>query len=189
MKHSLTILALAGSLFASGAAQAQQAADAGGYLLGAFGQSSFDVDCTGASSCDKNGSALKLVGGYRMASGIALEGVLMNFGKATARDTGLDVTLKIQAIGVGAAFSADLSPSWIGTLRLGIASVKTTGEVSGILSGSESERKTKPYFGLGLGYKIAPNMWIEGGLDSTRGEIEGDDGTVSAVSIGLGIRF
>lgn len=190
MKHHLAALALAtAALFTSGAAQAQHAADAGGYLLGAFGVSSFEVDCTGTSSCDKNGSSLKLVGGYRMASGIALEGVLMNFGKAKARDSGLDVTLKIQAAGLGAAFSADLSPAVNGTLRLGIASVKTSGDVSGFVSGSISERKTKPYFGFGLGYRFAPNMWLEGGFDSTTGEIEGDDGTVSAFSIGLGLRF
>lgn len=190
MQKHLTILALASAtLLASGAAQAQNTANAGGYLLGAFGQSSFDVDCSGTSACDKNGSMTKLVAGYRLGSGVAIEGVFMNFGKATARDSGLDIAIKIQAAGLGAAFTADLSPALNGTLRVGVASVKTTGDVTGALSGSISERKTKPYFGLGLGYKFSPSVWLEGGFDSTTGEIEGDDGRVSAFSIGLGLRF
>ncbi len=178
-------------LAATGLVHAQaQAQDRGGYLLGAFGKSSYNIDCEGFRQCDKSGSMTKVVAGYRMNQGLAIEGVAMNFGKATAADSGVDVDAKITAYGVGAALMFDMTPQFGGVLRLGAASVKATATGRGFgITVSESETKIKPYYGIALAYRFSKAVWFEAGYDGTSGEIEGDSGRVTGLSLGVGLRF
>ena len=77
-------LATAALLTLVAAAQAQ----ASSYLLVGGGRSDFSLDCSGTSACDTSGSALQLVGGHRMASGWALEGLYVNFSKTFGTELG-----------------------------------------------------------------------------------------------------
>jgi len=82
-------------LAATGLVHAQaQAQDSGGYLLGAFGKSSYDIDCEGFRQCDKSGSLTKVVAGYRMNQGLAIEGIALayRFSKAVWFEAGYDGT-------------------------------------------------------------------------------------------------
>jgi OOP family OmpA-OmpF porin len=167
-----------------------QAADGGGYVLVAGGRSHFSEDCTGLSNCKVNGNAVKLAGGYRLGSGLAIEAMGMDFGKATGSALGVNVELKARAVGAGVAFHADIAPKWMASVRLGLASVKVKANgSSGGFSMSDSETSTKPYVGIGLGYAFTDTVSLQCGFDSTRGKYQGQNETISAWTVGIGARF
>jgi OmpA-OmpF porin, OOP family len=186
-------LLVASALVATGSTFA--ADTPGGYLLIAGGTSHVSADCSGTSSCDNNGNSFKLVGGWRLGGGIAIEGVALDLGKAKASvpigSSLVQGELKSKGYGVGLAVYGDLSPTWSATARLGIASMKGTVNVSsGSLSGSDSKTSTTAYVGLGLAYRFTDTVSAELGFDSTRVKFPGDeDATVRAFTLGVGIRF
>lgn len=179
---ALAALTLAGSAFAADAP--------GAYLLIGGGNSHFNNDCAGTTKCDNNGNAFKFAAGWRLGNGIAIEGVAQDFGKSTATALGVDVELKAKLYGIGAAVYGDFSPNWTGSARLGVGSVKMTGSGrQGTVSVSQSESSTQLYAGLAVGYRFTPTVSAELAWDSTRGKIFGETGNISALTLGIGIRF
>ncbi len=175
-------LALTGSAFA--------ADTPGAYLLIGGGPSHFNNDCGGTSKCDNTGNSFKFAAGWRLGNGIAVEGVAQDFGKSTATVLGVDEEFKAKLYGIGAAVYADFAPNWTGSARLGVGSVKMTGSGRlGTVSISESESSTQVYAGLAVGYRFTPAVSAELAWDSTRGKILGETGNISALTIGIGIRF
>jgi OmpA-OmpF porin, OOP family len=165
-----------------------QAADApGAYLLVGGGASHYNTDCAGTTKCDNNGNAFKFVGGYRFGNAIAAEIVSYNFGKAQYSVPGANLELKGTALGGGAAVYAELAPNWVGTIRLGIASVKMKGTVPNV--GSTSDSSTNAYAGLALAYQFTPAVSAEVAWDSTKGKVAGTSGNLSALTVGVGVKF
>ena len=180
------LLATAALLAMTGAAHAQ----AGGYALIGGGRSDFKVDCSGTSACDKSGNALQLIGGYRFASGWALEGLYANLGKTTANSGGIRVEVKGTALGAGGAFFVDLNPSWMLTGRLGLASVKLDGRARlGNLVGDVSDSSANLYTGLAVGYNFSKTLGAELGYLRTSGEIEGEKGNIGALTLSARFSF
>jgi len=184
---ALTALALAGSAFAADAP--------GAYLLVGGGKSHLSADCAGTTSCDSNGNAFKVVGGWRLGSGIAIEGVAFDFGKAKATvplgGVNYAAELKSKAFGAGVAVYGDFAPSWSATARLGIASVKGTVNASGGgTTGSQSKTSTQAYVGAGIAYRFTDTVAAELAFDSSRAKFAGDQtATVRAITLGIGVRF
>jgi OmpA-OmpF porin, OOP family len=174
---------LAGLLLAA-AAQAQTATN---YLSLGAGPSKYNDSCEGVSRCDTTGTGFKLVAGHQFSQGLAVEGVVMNFGKLTGSDSGFDITLKAQAIGIGAAVYGNLSPTVTVLARLGIAQVKLKVNATGGFSDSEST--TKPYAGLGLQWNFMPSTFLDVSWDSTQAKYAGENENVSTFSVGVGLRF
>lgn len=172
------------TLVVSGAAAAQP------YVAVSAGGSKVDVDCEGASTCDKSGTAFRLLGGYKFTPNLALEAGYMNFGKARFADTGLSLDLKADAFTVGGAYHADFASNWNFVARLGLASMNTKGFATvGAVSGSLSELNAQLYGGLGVGYKISKNMSLDLAMDVSKVEIEGEKSNVAAYTVGLTFGF
>lgn len=180
-----TLFIVAAGLTLALAAQAQT--PAGGYLAVGAGVSKYNDSCEGLSQCDTTGTGFKFTGGYALGNGFAVEGVYLNFGKSSASAAGLSVEVKSTAFGLGGAYTLPLSSSWDFVARLGVARVKTKGTVIGL--GSASDTGTSPYFGLALGWKMSPSTYLELGWDSTQARFEGEKESVSALTLGLGLRF
>ena len=183
MKQNLVFIA---GLLAAMVSQAQQ----GGYVAVGGGMSKYNEDCSGTTNCDTTGNAFKLTGGYELFNGFAVEGVYLNFGKARARASGIDVAIKSNAVGAGGAFFARLNPSLALVARLGVARVKVSATAAG-LGGtfSDSENTTKPYAGIGLTWAFVPAAYLDVGWDSTQGKLSGSKETISAFTVGVGLRF
>jgi OOP family OmpA-OmpF porin len=180
------LLAAATLLALAGAAQAQ----AGGYMLIGGGRSDYKADCSGTTSCDNSGNALKIAGGYRFGSGWAAEGLYLNFGKSSATFGATAVELKATALGGGAAFFADLGPNWGFTGRLGLASVKLKGRARlGTLVGNVSDSSANLYAGLGVNYNFTPNAGLELGFLRTNAEFEGEKGNITAFTLSARFTF
>lgn len=164
------------------------AAMAQGYVGIGAGASHLNGDCTGTTSCDTSGNSIKVYGGYGFGNGLSVELGYLDFGKATATVGGINGSIKTSGLLLGGAWRAAFSPDWGGSLRLGLANVKTEVNASGGgASGSASETTTQPYFGFGIDYALSKNAKVELGADFSRSEIQGSKGDVRA--IGIGVRF
>jgi hypothetical protein len=173
-------------------AQVQPTSTAGGYVYGAVGRSDYNNDCTGFRDCKNSATASKLGGGYRFASGWAVEGVVLNFGKARATDIARGIKLELQATGAGlaAAHFAELAPKVYAVVRLGVTSMKL--EASGRLSNfstTTSDRSTSLYSSFGVGYAFSNAFYGELAFDATQAKFQGETSRVNAFSAGLGLRF
>lgn len=185
---ALTALVLAVS------AQAQSTNDAinapGAYGLLGVGQGHLNADCNGIQACDRNAVGGKAILGYSFGNGFALEGGYSHFGKFKAADGAVGLSAKPEALSIGGAYTAALSPDWGLTGRLGVARVRTklNNEV-GQLSGSDSETKTQPIVGLGLNYAMTPAVRLELGIDATRAQYQGEKINTRMVSLGARMAF
>lgn len=170
------------------------------YSGAAIGSARTNVDCAGTTSCDKTDSGWKLFGGYQFNPNWAAEVTYFDFGKAKV--TGIDETLgtitgEIENTGFGAgmALRQNLAADWNFVARFGLASIKTkvSGAVTGIGSGSDSDRNGQPYAGLGVGYKLSKSMSVDAARDFSKGKYNKNGvetkGNVSMNSIGVTAGF
>lgn len=189
-----TAIALAAALLAFGA-QAQTtnrstASQAHPYGLLSLGQSRLNVDCNGVQSCDKSGTGGKAMLGYAFGNGFAVEAGYANFGKFRASNGPLSVSGKPEALVLGGAYTAALTPEWGLTGRLGAAHVRTKlNAETGMLSGSDKETKTQPIVGLAVNYALTPSTQLELGIDATRAEYQGERTNLRMVSLGARMAF
>ncbi len=199
MRTMLTALAAAAVVSIPAAASAQ------GYVGAAVGAARINVDCSDLDSCDKTSTGWKAFGGWRVHPNLAVEAVYMDFGKVKASDFDeeLDATIrgsaKGRSLGLGVAASADVGGGLSAVARLGFARNRLELSASALgVSESDTTSATRPYFGLGLGYKVTPNVSIDVGFDTTRfrytdvndaGEDVRRSATARLLAVGLGMSF
>ena len=160
------------------------------YAGGDLGLSHFDVDCSGAQSCNRDGTSVNVYGGYGFGNGWAVELGYISFGEATAKVGG--VTPKIEASGLklGVAYLAPLNRDWDFSARLGAVNMKTKrSESAGALTVSATDTQVTPYFGLGLDYKVSKTLKLTGGLEFSRAEFDGDVAALRALTVGARVAF
>lgn len=167
------------------AAQAQTAA--GGYVGIGAGMSKYNESCEGVSNCDTTGTALKFTGGYALGNGLAIEGLYLGFGKMKGSLAGTSVEIKSTAVGIGGAYAFPMGKDSALIARLGVARVKTKGTVIGF--GSESENGTSAYFGLAATWNLSPSTYLEVAWDGTQAKFGDGKESVSALTLGVGLRF
>jgi OOP family OmpA-OmpF porin len=197
MERSLHAIAGAMALIGATAANAQ------GYVGAGAGPARIDVDCAGATTCDKTSTGYKLYGGYQFGGGLAVEGVYFDWGKARAAaseivdvegvPTTITGSLKVRGdgFGVGVAYFFPVSPAWVPVVRAGI--VRNTGKTTAnlnSLSASDSFHNTTAYLGLGIGYKFTPNLAVTGEADFSKVKYgPSDKANTRLLSIGMRYNF
>lgn len=160
------------------------------YGLLSIGQGHLNVDCTGVQTCDRTTTGGKAMLGYSFGNGFALEGGYTNFGRFHASQGALGLSARPEALSLGGAYTANLTPDWGLVGRLGVARVRTKlAAEAGSLSGSDSESKTQPIAGLALNYALTPSARLELGVDATRAQYQGERSTVRMVSLGARVAF
>lgn len=170
--------------------QAQSSSKPNVYGQLSIGQGHLNADCTGVQACDRNAFGGKAVFGYSFGNGFALEGGYTNFGKYRASQGAVGLQARPEALSLGGAYTADLTPDWGLTGRVGVATVRTKlGADVGLLSGSDSERKTQPIVGLAVNYALSPTTRVELGVDATRAQYQGEKSNVRLVSLGARMAF
>lgn len=178
------------ALVASTAVHAQRA-----YVGGALGKTQFSLqDCD--EDCTRRVTGGKVFAGYRFANGWALEGSYFRFGKVKENvvvgSVGWTASLQGETLGFGAAYTFfGLDGSALNaTVRAGLGANKVTlGASTAGFSGSSSETKVRPYFGLGVGYAVTKNVNIDLGVDFTRFTSDDLDATARARLLSLGATY
>lgn len=171
------------------------AAAAQPYGVVSVGASRLGLDCEGAASCDKNDVGAKVIAGYKFAPSWAAEVGWFEYGKATASDTGVSVSVRNTAFGLGAAFHQDLTADWNAVARFGLARVETklSGSISGVGSASDTDKNTQAYLGMSVGYRLSKATTLELAWDYGRSKFNKDgideSGGINVLSIGLSSGF
>jgi OOP family OmpA-OmpF porin len=143
------------------------------YMVASGGLARSNEDCSGVSSCDKNGIGFKLLGGYKLTPNLGIEGGYYNLGKVSAADSGVSMSIKSAGFGVGIAGFVDLAPQVRGFGRLGVASLKTKLDWSYMsLRGGVSDTNVALLFGLGAGYALTKNLSIDANVDFGKHKID-----------------
>ncbi len=187
MKHAI---ALAAITFFAGAAQAD-----GLYASIAGGLTKADLDCGGTTACDNSGTGLRAAFGWQANPVLAVEGLYLNLGKATATVPisgfgNVSAEFKSTFLGAAAVLRLPLSPSLDLDLRLGGGQVKTTLSLRGTgVAGSFSDDGFQPLFGLGMSYSFSPQLRLIGQWETTRSDFEGEKADVSALTVGVRWNF
>lgn len=181
MKKQAIVLA---ALIGAASAQAQV------YGTVAAGSAHLNVDCTGATTCDKSDTGVKLVGGYGFGNGFSLEAGYISFGKFSGSDGTISAKIKPTAFTLGGAYALPLGSDWGMNVRLGVAQVKTKIDAAvGAATGSDSQSKAKVYAGIGVTYAVSKEFKLELGLDSTDAQYSDLKATVRLISLGATYAF
>jgi OOP family OmpA-OmpF porin len=185
------LIAAAALLACVGGASAQV------YVGGALGATNQDVDCQGASKCDKNAVGGKLYAGYAIDPVFALEAGYANFGKFSASGTvsGLGLVpldLRSSAVFILGAIRGAVVPDMKLVGRLGMANVTSKIDVSApSVSGTDSMSEISAYYGIGLEYTINKNLSASVEADFTKSAdvAETGNGLIRMISVGAQYRF
>ncbi len=159
------------------------------YVGGGMGSSHTSIECSSGLSCDESGTAYKVYGGYDLGSNFGLELGYIDFGKASISGPGGKAELKASAVTLGIGYAAPISGDWGFSGRVGVANVKAKASSPTNSFIGDSETKTKAFFGLGLSYAVTKQLKLEVSGDFTRAELDGDDSSVRALTLGARYDF
>jgi OOP family OmpA-OmpF porin len=190
------LIATAALALASTAGTAQ-AKDADPWYAGVdLGAGRVNIDCSGTTSCDKTGTTSRLTIGKRLNETFSLEGSYVDFRgvKASVNQPPFGtISGKFKSTGfevAGLAHTPEMN-GFSGYAKLGVASMKTTGSVSipGVGGESVSQRKTTPVVGVGVNYKLSPQLALTAGYDWRRLSLEGEKETAHGLTAGARFSF
>lgn len=187
LRQALVTVALAA---AAGAASAQAL-----YIGGAGGVTRSNADCSGTVSCDNSDTGWKAYVGYNINPmfGVEVVGYDMGGGKAVVVFPGsnpINGSLKITGFALAGVINVPLGASVDMIGRLGFGSNKLKVDVtSGSLSGSDSETSAQGLWGIGLAFKLSPNLSIRTEIDGTSATYFGERFDSTLFSVGLSAKF
>lgn len=164
-------------------------------MAGSVGHARVSLDCSVSTSCDKIDTGYRLIGGWEFMPGWAAEVAYYDYGDAQTATGAVTGTVRDTAVSLGAAYTQELAPDWSLTARAGLASVKTrlSGSAGGQVSGSDSDRNVRLVGGLGVGYRLTPELMLEAGLDFSQAKYDKNgvdtSGRITLLSLGLKFKF
>lgn len=159
------------------------------------GLTEFNVDCTGAVSCDNSSSGGKFYGGFSFNHNVAAEIGYIDFGTAKqsgyAYSTLINVDLEATAVTAAVALRGPLAHGLTAVGRVGVAQVRMTGKASSAYAAApdHSETATKLYVGIGLEHDFTNKLKGSLTADFTDGEIYGESGSLRMLGVGLQYAF
>jgi OmpA-OmpF porin, OOP family len=165
------------------------------YFGGAGGATHSNADCTGTSSCDNSDTGWKAFAGYNINPMFGVEAVGYDMG--TIRATvpislfgPVNASLKTTGFALAGVINVPIGATVDLMGRLGVASNKLQADVIGSnVIGSGSENSTGPLWGIGLAFKISPNVAIRTELDGTSATFGGERFDTTLLSLGLSFKF
>ena len=178
-KWSRAVGALCGAVLVAmplvGQAQTMAFGQAKPFSLGLAGSSThWRTGCLSTTGCDRNDAGWRLTGAWQFAPQGALELVAADQGRVHAEamgDAGLRTSeLRLRGAGVNLAWLLPLTPEWLFTARAGAIGnrarfTETAGP--GLMVEESTRTRTDPMLGLGLSWRVAPTVSLDGRLDWT----------------------
>ncbi|MFN9281508.1 MAG: outer membrane beta-barrel protein [Betaproteobacteria bacterium] len=158
------------------------------------GTSRADIDCTGALTCDRNGTAWKLYGGYMFHPNFGAQAEIYRQGHARFSASLTDGTvvngeLKGEGIGLyGLAVARDGIWSVFG--KAGVLTSRMSGTLRvADLGNSQRETHTHLGWGAGVGVDWTKNFGARLEFERLRGRLQGESVDVDQVTAGIVARF
>ncbi len=183
-------------------------AGAQSYVGAAIGSGKYKTDCAGATSCDMSDTVFKLYAGQRVNDWASAEAAYIRFGEGTLKGAvtvdGVTVNItdyaqRAQALVLMAAFRREVVTGLEGVARIGAAVVHGKVAASGVIVGgdfdgasasvSRSDTTLRPYFGLGLSYRVLSNLKATLDYDRTSFSIDGETEGVHSFMAGVAYQY
>ena len=165
-------LATAALLAAGPAAAAADDVPQSFNVSAAGGRSHVDADCTGLTTCQKDDTAFKVIGGWNLNPGLSAELTYYSLGTAKFGIAGVaQADVKGSFWGIGLAGHHDFTPMFGALIRGGWAqgSAKTTDSAPGFPSVTEERNgRSHWYYGAGARIIVAPKWIVNIDYDFTR---------------------
>jgi OOP family OmpA-OmpF porin len=188
MKTAFAIVLPAAVMAVSAPAVAQQS-DAGWYIGGSYGMSTFDLDTTGITnpSVEDGDSGFKIFGGFQFTKHWGAEVGYVDFGKAGIRGSviGIPFTgdLGITAFTLAGTGTLPLGTNFALLGKVGLAQWEADASVSG--AGSASDSGSDMFYGIGARYSFNKNLSVQAEYEV----LDMDVDSVTMMSIGLRYKF
>ena len=160
-----------------------------GYLSLGAGASSNSVSCGGSAQCDRVGNAVRAAAGVFVTPFAAFEVAAADFGDSRIGTPYGEAELNVRMAGLGIALTLDYGARFNGLLRFGVAQVEATWQAPWAAPATSRHTSAEGYYGLTLGYMLAPNVAAELSFDGTRYETDNRVDRVDALTLGLSLRF
>ena len=190
-KAMFAIILPAAVLAISAPAAAQQS-DAGWYIGGSYGMTSFDIDTTGIASpsLDDSDSGFKIFGGFQFTRNWGMEFGYVDFGKAGIGGSILGIPFTgdvgVTAFTFAGTGTLPLSENFALLGKVGLANWDAKVNVStGLGAGSDSDSGTDIFYGVGLRYSFNKNIGVQVEFE----QYETDADSVNMTSVGLRYKF
>jgi OOP family OmpA-OmpF porin len=197
---TLKKIALAAAMATAGvvasSAMAQSMADRGGYVGGAFGQSSADCEPSAGLSCDDKDTSWKVFGGYQINRNFAVELGYANLGEISISGGGVRATAESTAwdlVGLG-IWPVNNQFSIYGKLGVYMATVDVS--VSPSAAGESGDDSTTGLtFGAGVRYNFTRNLGLQaewqryGKVEAPSDTAITGDSDLDVLSVGIVYRF
>jgi len=187
IRHGLLAIALAGAAATAGAQTV--------YFGFGGGATRINADCSFTISCDNSDVGWKAYAGYNINPmfGVEVLGYDMGSPHAVVPIFGLgpvNSSLNTTGFALAGVINVPLGRTVDLMGRLGIASNKLKASVASAgVSGSDSETSTDALWGIGLGFRLTPNVSIRTEIDGTSATYFGDRFDSTLFSLGLSVRF
>lgn len=184
-KISIVVCAAAGMLVSS-------FASAQTYLGGSIGQSDTSNYCNYSTSCDSKTTSYKVFGGYNIDKNFAVESSYFSSGKASM-NSGLALghsEQKKTGFSLAGVYNYEFNEAFGGFAKLGIARVKTetSFDTSGLPAYTASYTGNQALYGLGVIYKINPNLAVRAEFEMYNPKTFSNNGT-SASNLSAGLQY
>lgn len=183
----------AAALLIAGLAFSAQASAQQSYLGAAIGTARWNIDCTGATSCDKTDTSYQILTGYNFSPMWAVEGSFFSLGETSASDAGVTGAFKSSGVDVVGVVKTPAMKGFVGLAKIGLAYVK--GEVAGSvgnLVASGSKFSVQPVFGFGVMYQVNPEVNVRAEYTYRKvkvANVSGATGNVSTITLGAQSTF
>ena len=165
------------------------------YIGGAGGATRSNADCAGTLSCDNSDTGWKAYAGYQINPSVSVEVLGYDYGgtRGVVPLPGIgavNASLKTSGFGVAGVIQVPLgyTVDLLGRVGLGSNRLKVSAS-SGALSGSDSESDAQLLWGVGLAFKLSPNLALRTEIDGTSATYAGERFDSMLYSIGLSVRF
>ena len=190
IKALLAVILPATFLAISAPAVAQQS-DAGWYIGGSYGMTTFDISGVPAGvSVDDSDSGFKIFGGFQFTKNWGAEVGYVDFGKAGISGSVLGIPFTsdvgVTAFTFAGTGTLPLSENFALLGKVGLANWDAKVNVStGIGAGSASESGTDMFYGIGARYSFNKNLSVQVEFE----QFETDADSASMTSVGLRYKF
>ena len=192
MNNSKSIAALMVVIAVALCASAREAS-AQPYVTAAAGISQHNIECSSLQECDNTGVAFKVLGGFRLGSPLAVEGVYFDFGEPLKVSNVSEDAYRTTALGAGVALHGSVSSLTL-TARAGVARAAVDRSITFAALRTDALKFSEltPYGGVALGYRFTRYVALAVALDGMRSKWELDNltGTTwisTAATVGLTI--
>jgi len=176
IKALLAVVLPAAFLAISAPAVAQQS-DAGWYIGGSYGMTTFDISGVPAGvSVDDSDSGFKIFGGFQFTKNWGAEVGYVDFGKAGIGGFG---DIGVTALTLAGTGTLPLNESFSLLGKVGMANWDASG------SASSGDSGTDLFYGIGARYNINKNLSVQVEFETFSAE----DDSVNMTSVGLRYKF